>query len=1552
MPIVALAADNPGTNPGTAGGPVPSAAAVVYTMTLLTATKGFDGVNFEAGISYHGEPLFMPVAFMALPGSTNGPLQARWTMLDSGANIGYHNLSLFCTDIQTCSVYVKVGNSESMHIQRKGFRWTKSRTASGAWHIRREEVLIHPSIPFPIASHHRWVFHDTDGGIKYPTGLKISTEEHPRINLPRKNRKRDHIDLKWRNGLPCVSLEQYHPSQAEISALNKEELERSKNPAPTSATRTRSLSYLSSDLQWLDPALHTTLPGQRHGGTDGLPDLRKQTKQDERITSYQHAQHPVIKGKRLRWEVQRKAGAHSLSDINKRSLAQIDMLRRIHRANGHLNFRDCTDILRGMGIALTDVKWNKVCPTCAKYGSERRPIRKHSSLMAPRATSFGERTHCDTFHWKGSVSRDGCTHAIVFVDDFSRSPQVYGVKSASAADAALAFTRYVTEHLGGQYPRSMQTDDGTEFKGDFNHFCNAKRVHHTVSPPHHPNSNMVERYVRIVKTMTKKMMEDVTDIPPTLWLLCAKHACFLKNMQPTNSNPARCSPHVLIHGELGAAEVRFAMAKLQPFGTRVNVHNHDLKRGDLGTYIGVHPGSMCPSILKDGTGIIVHSTDVTFVKHVPFDEGFNSYVSPTASGSVPDPALEPDQHADDRVLPPSIGLQPAQVASPPSAFPADDDYDVPPSPHVPQPDQSRAASLATPTQYATPPPVKQAPVLPTPASTTADNQPPHLSEASATWQPPSAWDGHTQPPSTDRSEAPPAMADLPPSPHVLSGIVKHDWKGAVRKYLIRWARYDGTVLDASHDTWEVCDTSVPGNVVHSVQWDAMLAAYARKQRLLVGTARKDTFDSCLQRHAVSVEGECELNYILNSMRAEQHLHQVGDDEDEGDDLELDDDDNFVKLDDLHNPAMYVTITDSEAGTGTDTADSDTCSANDNLFNSWARLVTIAQGLTKPDIDEIHDEETPMTLKEIQNHPNRKEWLGSYDNEIGAYKSHDVMDLIDRVDVPKHHRVHTLKPVMKLKQNQSLETIRRKVRITLRGFLTRHGLEYDQTYSPTLMAATFKTMMAVMAAHDLVGAGLDVKTAFLTAPQPNDVYCEVPERWNGDKPNDPTKVGKLKKSVYGCKDSSRNFYLKVMEIMLTLGFEVSSVDQCLFVKGDVESKTLVAVGFYVDDATIICSNNELRDKFLKEFATHLDITIDPLTEMLGIKIDKESDGSVVISQQKYVRTILQKLGFREGDKKRITHKTPLPTSSAAPPHLVEVPLDAEGITKYQQKLGCLIYCLGTRIDCCYAISKLCRYMHAPSTLHDYWADYMCEYLNGNPDLAIKYPSGGSKELTAYCDASYADGAGGKSTVGYLISYNGAVICFKSKLSKHVCTSTCMAEYVGLYECTKMLVLMRRLLKDLTVPQMTKTKLRCDNKSANEVANAKIPVASHRHIQMRYHYTRECLDQIEILHVGTQDQQADILTKALPRVILERHRGDLMYQPIKAEETTRTPTNETNTKEDLMLQPSKAEEITKNLTNKPNASVPKRPPVSKKQLPINHAYYTSNLICLANYPSRGA
>jgi hypothetical protein len=80
------------------------------------------------------------------------------------------------------------------------------------------------------------------------------------------------------------------------------------------------------------------------------------------------------------------------------------------------------------------------------------------------------------------------------------------------------------------------------------------------------------------------------------------------------------------------------------------------------------------------------------------------------------------------------------------------------------------------------------------------------------------------------------------------------------------------------------------------------------------------------------------------------------------------------------------------------------------------------------------------------------------------------------------------------------------------------------------------------------------------------------------------------------------------------------------------------------------------------------------------------------------------------------------------------------------------------------------------------------------------------------------------------------------------------------------------------------IKIDNTVA--IALAKNPILHDRskHIDVKFHFTRECVERgdINLEHVGTGDELADILTEALGRVHFQELRdgiGVVVVSPIK-------------------------------------------------------------------------
>jgi hypothetical protein len=124
---------------------------------------------------------------------------------------------------------------------------------------------------------------------------------------------------------------------------------------------------------------------------------------------------------------------------------------------------------------------------------------------------------------------------------------------------------------------------------------------------------------------------------------------------------------------------------------------------------------------------------------------------------------------------------------------------------------------------------------------------------------------------------------------------------------------------------------------------------------------------------------------------------------------------------------------------------------------------------------------------------------------------------------------------------------------------------------------------------------------------------------------------------------------------------------------------------------------------------------------------------------------------------------------------ETPLPPKGITRFQEKVGALLYAQTTcRPDLAHAVGMLTRKMAAPRACDDTAANRVLRYLQGTKDLGIlfKYATDAVHPgLVAYCDSDWAgDPEGRRSTGGFVILYNMAPIAWSSQLQSVVAQSS--------------------------------------------------------------------------------------------------------------------------------------------------------------------------------------
>ena len=120
------------------------------------------------------------------------------------------------------------------------------------------------------------------------------------------------------------------------------------------------------------------------------------------------------------------------------------------------------------------------------------------------------------------------------------------------------------------------------------------------------------------------------------------------------------------------------------------------------------------------------------------------------------------------------------------------------------------------------------------------------------------------------------------------------------------------------------------------------------------------------------------------------------------------------------------------------------------------------------------------------------------------------------------------------------------------------------------------------------------------------------------------------------------------------------------------------------------------------------------------------------------------------------------------------------------------------------------------------------------------------------------------------FGGAPISWCSQKEPVVELSSCEAEYIATSMCACQDVWLMNLLKELDNIEIKSTTLFVDNLSSMNLARNPITHGRRKHIEMRFHYLRElvCEGQLKLAHYQSEEQIADLLTKAVTNEVFKR------------------------------------------------------------------------------------
>ncbi|KAM1300483.1 hypothetical protein PS1_011811 [Malus domestica] len=498
------------------------------------------------------------------------------------------------------------------------------------------------------------------------------------------------------------------------------------------------------------------------------------------------------------------------------------------------------------------------------------------------------------------------------------------------------------------------------------------------------------------------------------------------------------------------------------------------------------------------------------------------------------------------------------------------------------------------------------------------------------------------------------------------------------------------------------------------------------------------------------------------------------------------------------------------------------------------------------------------------------WKEAMDAEIETIEKNGTWELVER---PADKPVIGVKWVFKTKLNLDGSVQKHKARLVAKGYAQKPGIDYNETFAPVARLDTIRTLIALAAQKGWKLFQLDVKSAFLNGVLEEEVYTEQPEGF--EVKNASHKVYKLKKALYGLKQAPRAWYSEIDTYLTNCNFKRSISEATLYTRTDDEGNMII-VSIYVDDIVYTGGSNTLLSEFKRDMMQKYEMTdLGLLHHFLGMGV-LQTERGVFIHQSKYAKSLLVKFGLE--DCKSVT--IPLPTGEK----LKKVDgseLADEGL--FRKIVGSLLYLTATRPDIMYAASLLSRFMHGPTKKHMGIAKRVLRYIQGTLSYGIEFTRDKDAVLIGFCDSDWAGSEDdSRSTSGYAFSFGSGIFSWASVKQNTVALSTAEAEYVSAAGATAQAIWLRFVLDDFGELQADATPLFCDNMSAISMVKNPVFHQRTRHINRKYHFIREALQQgsIDVKYCRSEEQLADIFTKALPKDRFNYLRMKLGVKPVSS------------------------------------------------------------------------
>ena len=385
-------------------------------------------------------------------------------------------------------------------------------------------------------------------------------------------------------------------------------------------------------------------------------------------------------------------------------------------------------------------------------------------------------------------------------------------------------------------------------------------------------------------------------------------------------------------------------------------------------------------------------------------------------------------------------------------------------------------------------------------------------------------------------------------------------------------------------------------------------------------------------------------------------------------------------------------------------------------------------------------------------------------------------MVNSKEIPRNAVILDSIWALKRKRRPDGSLIKYKARLCVRGDQQVHGEAFWEVYAPVVGWPLVRILLILSILFSFRSRHVDFVNAFAQAKLTEPIYIRPPygfHKTNG-------KVLLLRKSLYGLRQAARTWYLLLSSALRHLGFSVSEVGSCLFLRQN------CAIIIYVDDMLIFAKNEEQIDKIIDYLRREFPLTDEGgAANYLGICIGKKEDGMTELKQPSSISKLLTLLKLSHNSKH--SH-TPAVKNENKQSNSGQKDFN----WSYASAVGLLLWISGNaRPDISFAVSSMARHMANPRPEHFRAVQRIGRYLLGTRDRGIILnPKSSTTPFEICVDADFAgnyrtddsdvctDSATVRSRTGYLLCFANSPLLWVSKLQGEVALSTTESEYIAL------------------------------------------------------------------------------------------------------------------------------------------------------------------------------